>query len=85
MHDVLYAHRLSFLTLRLFEQVLEEVRRTALASRLGMLCRYVTNIGNISTQFICSSLSLFLLFLLPVYDCFGRYRRYCGWILICLR
>ena len=50
MHDVLYAHRLSFLTLRLFEQVLEEVRRTALASRLGMPCRYVTNIGNISTR-----------------------------------
>ena len=50
MHDVLYAHRPSFLTLRLFEQVLEEVHRTALTSRLGMLCRHVANIGNMSTQ-----------------------------------
>ena len=41
MHDVLYAHRPSFLTLRLFEQVLEEVHRTALTSRLGMLCMIV--------------------------------------------
>ena len=50
VHDVLYAHRPSFLTLRLFEQVLEEVHRTALTSRLGMLCRHVANIGNMSTQ-----------------------------------
>ena len=49
MHDVLYAHRPSFLTLRLFEQVLEEVHRTALTSRLGMLCRQVAKIGNMST------------------------------------
>ena len=63
MHDVLYAHRPSFLTLRLFEQVLEEVHRTALTSRLGMLFRHVANIGNMSTQLVCSSLSLFLLFL----------------------
>lgn len=38
MHDVLSAHRLSFLTLRLFEQVLEEVHRTALTAYLFIDC-----------------------------------------------
>ena len=63
MHDVLYAHRPSFLTLRLFEQVLEEVHRTALTSRLGMLCRHVSNIGNKSTQLVGSTQFLFLHFI----------------------
>ena len=85
VHDVLYAHRPSFLTLRLFEQVLEEVHRTALTSRLGMLCRHVAILATCRHSSSVHRYHCFSFFFRPVYDCFGRYRRYCGWILICLR